>query len=192
MPEDNEEPLLTSPLDTPELPSGPHDDFDPVQTLMSWKGPSRPFRKKDRSYYQTIAIIVVLLILIALLGQQFLLAVVLVALTFLTYVLAFIPPEEVDYKLSTQGITIKDHFYHWQQLDSFWFNQKDGFTILSVLTNFRFPAIIMLVLSGLDQESVKKMVARFLPFHEIAPKSTIEKWSESLQKHFPLEHTKPS
>lgn len=172
----------------------PDVETDLIKTYLSWKAPSRPFRKKDKSYYTTIAILVVLLILIALLAQEILLIGVLLALAFVAYVLGFVPPEDVEYKISTQGITIGDHFYFWQDLDSFWFAEKEGQKILNVLTHLRFPGQLMLVLdpstsSGQEsEEEVKKIVAKYLPFHEIAPKSLMDKWADSLQKHFPLEN----
>jgi hypothetical protein len=162
--------------------------YNSVQTLLSWKAVSRPFRKKDRSYYTTVLILIGLISLIALLAGERLLIGVLLALLFLIYVLNFVSPEEIDYKLSTQGITIGDHFYHWWELDSFWFSEKDNFKILNVLTRIRFPGQLIIVLGDVSQEEVKRVCARFLPFHEIAPKSTLEKWSETLQKHFPLEN----
>ena len=39
------------------------------------------------------------------------------------------------------------------------------------------------------EEKVKKTVAKFLPYVEVPYKSWMEKWSEGLQKHFPLENT---
>lgn len=205
---------LPSPLDTPELPSGVEDRMEPdqpyhhpqqsvgyedylydvdnlyntVHPLLTWRAASRPFRKKDRSYYTTVIILIALISMIAFLAGERLLIGVLFALLFLIYVLNFTPPEDIDYKLSTQGITIGDHFYHWYELDSFWFSQKDGFKVLNVLTRFRFPGLLIIVLGQTSEEEVKRVSAKYLPFHEIAPKSIIEKWTESLQKHFPLEN----
>ena len=174
----------------------PQEQFTPkmmeageVETLLSWEGPSRPFRKKDRSFYTTLAIIVTLLVLILFLASEFLLIGTILALTFVSYVLAFIPPNRVKYKVSTQGITIGEDFYFWHFLDSFWFKDKEGSKVLHIQTLFRFPAQLMLVLEGIEEEKVKKTVARFLPFHESPHKSMMEKWSEGLQKHFPLENT---
>src|SRR3989344_950540 len=69
-----------------------------VRTLFSWEAPSRPFRKKDRSYYTTLAIIVILLVLILFLAKEFLLIATLLSLAFLAYVLAFVPPHKVTYR----------------------------------------------------------------------------------------------
>lgn len=163
------------------------DDYHVVKTLLNWTAPARPFRKKDRSYYTTIAILVTLLILIALLAQEILLIGVLLALAFVTYVLGFVPPEDLDYKISTQGITIGDHFYHWEILDSFYFTEKEGHKLLHVITHLRFPGELILVLGNINEETIKGVAAKYLPFHEIAPKTLMDKCADSLQKHFPLE-----
>jgi hypothetical protein len=160
---------------------------DPVRTLLSWHAPSRPYHKRDRSYYTTATILIILVSLIALIAGQFMLIGTLFAFLFLVYVLNFVTPERIEYKISTQGITIGDHFYHWQELDSFWFTTKDGYTMLHVVTLYRFPAQLILVLGDVPEDDIRNACARFIPFHEIAPKSQMDKWSESLQKHFPLE-----
>ena len=187
--------LLSSPLDRPELPAGelppdfdPYVDYyDPVRTFIAWKALSRLYRKKARSYYTTVALLIILISLIAFFWGERLLIGAIVALGFLVYVLNFTPPAEIEYKISSQGIIIGDHFYHWDELDSFWFSEKEGQKVLNVVTRFRFPGILMLVIEEGSQEKLQNLVAHYLPFHEIAPKSTLEKWSESLQKNFPLE-----
>ena len=120
--------------------------------------------------------------------REFLLIAVLLALAFVSYVLAFVPPGHLTYRISTQGVTIGEDFYFWHFLDSFWFKEKDGHKVLHIQTRLRFPAQLMLVLSSHDEGKVKKIVSRFLPFVEVPYKSWMEKWSESLQKNFPLEN----
>lgn len=187
------EPGMEDPELPPNSPLGLHEDPyfdpDPLKTYVSWKAVSRPFRKKNRSFYTTVALLLILISGIAFFAGEKMLIGVLLALGFLIYVLNFISPEEIEYKISSQGVTIGNHFYHWAQLDSFWFSEKDGFKILNVLTNLRFPGMLILVLrEDTDQEEIKRACAKFLPFHEIPPKSMFDKWSESLQKHFPLEN----
>ena len=163
-------------------------ETEEIKTLLSWEALSRPYRKKDRSYYTTSAIIVILLVLILFLAKEFLLIATLLSLAFVAYVLAFVPPHNVKYRISTQGITVGEDFYFWHFLDAFWFKEKEGSKILHIQTRLRFPAQLMLVLGSEDEEKVKKIVSRFLPFMEVPYKSWMEKWSESLQKHFPLEN----
>lgn len=163
-------------------------EAEEIKTLLEWEAPARPFRKKDRSYYTTLAIIVILLCLILLLAREFLLIAALLSLTFVAYVLAFVPPHKINYKISTQGVTIGEDFYFWHFLDSFWFKEKEGYNVVHIQTRFRFPAQLMLVLQRADEEKIKKIMSRFLPFFEKPYKSWMEKWSESLQKNFPLEN----
>lgn len=88
-------------------------EAEEIRTLLSWQAPARPFRKKDRSYYTTLAVIVILLVLILLLAKEFLLIATILSLAFVAYVLAFVPPNHIQYRISTQGITINEDFYFW-------------------------------------------------------------------------------
>lgn len=180
--------LLEPPRDQVEAKSTEEDHNDPLRTLVTWKALSRPFKKKDRSFYTTVAILVILFSPIALFLGGMPLFFALASLGFVVYVFNMVAPEDVDYKFSTQGVTISDHFYHWQELDSFWMSQKDGHTVLNILTQYRFPGVLMLTVEPGKEEEVKKVCARYLPFREIVPKTLVEKWTESLQKHFPLEN----
>src|SRR3990167_10503196 len=163
-------------------------EAEEIKTLLSWEAPARPFRKKDRSFYTTIAVFAVLLIMITFLMQEFLLMGVILSFVFVAYVLASVPPKDIIYTISTQGITVGEDFYFWHFLDSFWFKEKDGSKVLHIQTRLRFPAQLMLVLGDQDQDKMTKTVARFLPFVEVPYKTWMEKWSEGLQKHFPLEN----
>ena len=163
------------------------EDHDPVKTHLEWIAPSRPFRRKDRSYFQTIAVIITLLILISLLAGEFMLVAVLLALSFVAYVMGLTPPTDISYRISNQGVTIGEHFYFWEYLDSFWLSTKEGIPVLHILTDLNFPAQLMLVLGTQDCEKVKRVVAKYLPYHEIAPKTLVDTWAQNLQRWFPLE-----
>lgn len=190
--------LLADPLDTPELPPGDADlpaagysqsvDFDPVEELYSWQAPSRPHRIRDRSFYTTVTGLIIILCCIAFFFQEWLLIGAILAFGFLVYVLNFLAPADIKYKLSTQGITISDHFYHWDELDSFWFEKKGSDNLMYVLTRFRFPALLILVLGEADQNQAKKIAALYLPFREIPPKTQMDKWTDALQKYFAIEN----
>ncbi|MBI2596644.1 hypothetical protein HYW41_00610 [Candidatus Daviesbacteria bacterium] len=160
-----------------------------IKTLLAWDAPARPFRKKDRSFYTTLAIIVILLVLILLLAREFLLIGAILSVAFVTYVLAFVPPHRINYRISTQGVTIGDDFYFWHFLSFFWFKEKEGHRVVHIQTRFNFPAQLIIVLEEVDEEKIKKILSRFLPFYEKPYRTWMEKWSEGLQKHFPLENT---
>lgn len=193
--------LLANPLDTPELPVGqpeftsePSYDnydggYDPVRELFSWQAPARPHRARNRSFYTTVATLIILLCCIAFFFQEWLLIGAIMALGFLVYVLNFVAPTDITYKFSTQGITVEDHFYHWEELDSFWFEKKGDQHLMYILTKFRFPGMLILVLGETDLDRIKRTAATYLPYREIAPKTQMDKWSDAIQKYFPLENT---
>jgi hypothetical protein len=164
------------------------DDDYAVKTWIEWDAPSRPFRRKNRSFYTTVIIIVALISVIAILAGEYLLIGVLLAFVFLVYVLNFVEPGTIHNKITSEGVTIGEHFYHWNELDSFWFSEKEGHKMLNIVTNLRFPGMLIIVLGSADLEEVKKVCIKYLPFHEIVPKTLMDKWSDSLQKHFPLEN----
>lgn len=184
-----------SPKNQPIQPAGSEfftpkmGETEEIKTLLSWEAPSRPYRKKDRSYYTTIIILTIFSGLAVFFWLQSILLIgVISSLAFVTYVLAFVPPHNITYRISTQGITIGEDFYFWHFLDAFWFKEKDGSKVLHIQTRLRFPAQLMLVMGDQNEEKVKKTIAKFLPFVEVPYKSWMEKWTESLQKHFPLEN----
>jgi hypothetical protein len=166
---------------------GPEEaELIPFKILLEWTAVSRPFRKKDFAYYRTAAILIILISLICILAGQILLVAVVLSFGFLVYSLKFISPEDVHYRITTQGITIGDHPYLWEDLQSFWFSAKEGHKILNVLTHFHLPALLIIVLPpNVDEEDVKDLCSRFITYHEIAPKNTFDKWTDTLQRIFP-------
>lgn len=192
--------LLADPLETPELPPGdpylqpptsnlqPSDEYDPIRELVSWQAPARPHRERGRSFYTTVATLIILLSCIAFFFQEWLLIGAMLAFGFLVYVLNFVAPANITYKFSTQGITVDDHFYHWEELDSFWFEKKGDQMLMYILTKYKFPGMLILVLGEGELNQVKRTAALYLPFREIAPKSQFDKWSEALEKYFHIDN----
>ena len=94
------------------------------ETLFTWKSPSRPFKKREKEFFTTIAAIVFLLAVILVFVKEFLLIGAIVALSFVAYVLATIPPEVVEHRISTLGIDSVGHFNKWEELINFRFSQR--------------------------------------------------------------------
>ena len=169
-------------------PSSRSQDDDPLKSLVEWTAPARPFRRKDRSFFINSAIVIILLSLILLLMGEYLAILALLALIFVTYALNLTPPEEINYKITNQGISVADHFYPWDNLDYFWFIHKDGHRILNILTDLKFPSVLIVPLGSSDEDNLRRALSRYLIFLEIPPKTLMDSWSERLQKHFPFEN----
>ncbi|MCL4419007.1 hypothetical protein M1146_02785 [Patescibacteria group bacterium] len=197
---DKQKPLLPKePADLPkeplELPkpearsdqtSSPHE----IKTLLAWTAPGRPFRKRGKQYYLTSLLIMLLVEIILFLFSQYLLMLVVVSLVFVSFALATVPPRDFHYRISTEGITIEDHFFLWQELYDFYFRKLDGVDILHIRTHAFIPGELTLTLGDLDKDHVKTVILPYLPFREVIRPTFMENSGEWLARNFPLENPK--
>ena len=157
-----------------------------IKELLVWKAPTRPFKKRNKEYFSTIAAIVFLLAVILLFIKEWLLIAVIIAMMFLVYVLATVPPKEVINKITNRGVVIAGKTYKWGMLERFWFTKKWDCEILNFETRLVFPRQFQLVLKGKNKEDIKKVIEKYILFEK--PKKTLmdnaAKW---LQEKVPLE-----
>lgn len=157
------------------------------EILMTWKSPSRPFKKRQKEFYTTIAAIVFLLAVILIFIKEFLLIGAILALAFVAYVLATVPPEEVEHKVMTNGLDSVGHFYKWEELASFWFGEKWGQPILLVQTRLRFPGRLVILTAGQDSEKIKSQLQKHLTFKEKPEANWMDDAAKWLGEKVPLE-----
>ena len=180
--------LPREPLDLPlNTPSASPTDGHQVKTLLAWTAPGRPFRKRTRQYYLTSLLITLLVEIILFLFSQYLLMVVVASLVFVAFALATIPPSPFHYKISTEGITIEDHFFLWQELYDFYFRKREGIEVLHVRTHSFLPGELTITLGDVDREHIKSVLLSYLPFREVIKSTFMEKSADWLTTNFPLE-----
>lgn len=180
------------PKEPSDLPSPQHSQSYPgeVKTLLSWTSPGRPFRKRGKQYYLTSLLIMLLVEVILFLFSQYLLMLVVVSLVFVAFALATVPPRDFHYRISTEGITIEDHFFLWQELYDFYFRKIEGIDVLHIRTHSFIPGELTLTLRDIDKEHVKRVLLPYLPYREVIKPTFMEKSADFLSKNFPLENTK--
>lgn len=160
------------------------------EVLLSWKGPSHPFKKRNRLFYQTVAALTLLLVIIVFFLRDFLLIAVILAIAFVVYVLSTVPPVEVEHKVTSLGIDHAGRFFRWIELAAFWFESKWGDKILVVQTRIPFPGQVRAVLtSSISEQKAKEIVGRYLLYLEKPPKNLVDNVSNWLGEKFPLETT---
>ncbi|MEK7450973.1 MAG: hypothetical protein AAB662_03500 [Patescibacteria group bacterium] len=186
-PLDLPQPSLTQPQ--PTVPSPNPQQYSSVKTLLSWTAPGRPFRKKGRQFYLTSLLIMLLIEIILFLFSQYLLMLVVVSLVFVSFALATVPPRDFNYRISSEGITIEDHFFLWQELYDFYFKKREGVEVLHVRTHSMIPGELIITLGTVDKEHVKSVLLPYLPYREIIRPSFMEKSADWLARNFPLEKT---
>jgi hypothetical protein len=156
--------------------------------IIEWEAPGRPFKKRTRQYYATTLLIMLLVEIIAFLFSQYLLMVVILALVFIAFALASVPPRDFHYRLSDQGIMIEDRFFLWKELYDFYFVEKDGEKTLHVRTDAYIPGELIITLGNISEEKVKEYLVQFLSFREYIKPTFMDSAASWLARNFPLEN----
>jgi hypothetical protein len=157
----------------------------PREVLLSWKSPSRLFKKRDKEYFTNIGAIVFLLVIILLFAREFVLIAAVVSIVFLIYVLSTVPPEEAEHHITNLGIESAGHYYRWNELAEFWFEEQWGQVVLMVQ-----PIVgtrIIILLGTQDRERVRGLIAEHIPFREKPEKTWTDNAASWLSKKVPLE-----
>ena len=161
-----------------------------IKTLLSWTAPGRPYKKRTKQYFLTSLLIMLLVQVILFLFSQYLLMLVVLSLVFVAFALAIVPPHNFHYRISTEGITIEDHFFLWQELYDFYFKRVEGIEVLHVRTHAFIPGVLTVPLGNLDVEHVRSVLLPYLPYREVIQPTFMENAGNFLSKNFPLENTK--
>lgn len=166
-------------------PANPH-HYD-IKTLLSWSAPGRPFKKKTKHFYLSVLLILFFVEAILFLFSQYELMVVLLALTFLSFALSFVPPHDFHYKITTEGIKVEDYFYIWSELYDFYFKRVNGVDVLIIRTQDLLPGELMVSLGNISRDHIRQVLVPYLPFREYIHPTFMEKSSDWLATNFPLE-----
>lgn len=160
----------------------------PLKTLLEWESPARPFKKRDREYFTTIAAIVFLVSVILLFIQEWLLIAVIISLMFISYVLATVKPENVKHKITTRGIKTGKRNYKWEDFDHFWISERWGHKILNLRLTAPMAPIIQILLGDKEEKEIKETIEKYL-IYDKPEDNFLDKAAEWLQEKFPLEKT---
>ncbi len=157
----------------------------PEELVFSWQAPSRPFKKHNRQYFTTITTIVLLLCFILFFAGQFLPIAVVVAVAFLSYIMATIPPQTITNSVTTFGVRNEEDLYYWDELGRFWFDKKHEEEILYIEVS-RFPFRLALLLGNESKEELTEILSEIL-LNQRPPLTETEKLAKWLQKKVPLD-----
>ena len=158
------------------------------EVLLFWKSPSHPFKKRNRIFYQTVAAITFLLVVIVFFLNEFMLIGVILSIVFVVYVISAVPPVEVEHKVTPLGFENAGRLFRWIELSAFWFEERWGYKTLVFQTHLPFPAQVRAVLSQeVSEHKAKEVIGKYLFHLEKPPKSWTDNFSDWLNKKIPLE-----
>jgi hypothetical protein len=155
------------------------------ETLLEWKSPSRPFKQRNREFYTNVVAIVFLLFVIMVFAQEFMLILAVLAIVFFIYVTSTVPPEEIRNRITNFGLENANHFYRWEQLADFWFEERWGQTIMTLRP---YVGSYIIVLVPLELKSkVKELVSNEIPYRDKPQKNWVDNAASWLTEKVPLE-----
>ncbi len=182
--------LPREPLDLPKLENKEHEKVkhqNKIETILEWTAPGRPFRKRGRQYYLTSLLIAFLVEIILFLFSQYLLMLVILSFLFVAFTLVTVAPSNFKYRISSEGVTIQDHFFLWQELYDFYFKKREGVDVVHIRTHSFLPGEMTLTLGEIDREHIKSALLPYLPYREIIKPTFMDKSADWLTRNFPLE-----
>jgi hypothetical protein len=155
-----------------------------VKSLFRWQSFSRPYTKRSAKWFVYTFLLVAIILLILLFVREFFIIAPVLALAFVAYIFASVPPDIVNNEVTTQGINTADRTYLWRELDDFWIVEKSGFILLNIDTFLRWPRRLILLVNDQDKEKVKEILARYIPFRELPKTTWVDSAAETLSRGF--------
>lgn len=180
--------LPNTPVDPRELAQAYFADVpkpQPEELIFEWRAAARPFKKRNRQYYTTVALIVFLVSAILFFAGQFLPIAVVVTIAFLSYVLSSVPPQESLISITTYGIRFDDELFYWEELGRFWLDEKNGQEVINIELG-RFPNRVTLLYQKKDEPAIIDVLSEIL-LQERPPLTSYERASKWLSEKIPLE-----
>ena len=159
--------------------------ISPSKDLFVWRSPVRPFKKRNKEFFTTVAAVAFLTAVIFFVIGGFLPVLVIISLVFLVYVLSSIAPEDVEHKITSRGVSFAGKSYFWGELTRFWITQRFGSELLVVET-YRLPGRLEFVINPEDKEKIRQVLQDRLPYEEASP-TFLDKAASWLSRRVPLE-----
>ena len=156
---------------------------EPERDLVTWTAPSRPFKRRDRQFYTTVFAIAGIISLILFLAEGLMPVILIVALVFLYYVLSTVPPENIEYKITTKGVKIAEKLTPWQSLIRFWFGNRSGSEIL-IFETYSIPGRIEMMINPEIKAGLKKEISAYIPYEEV-PASGLDRVTDWVAQKLP-------
>ncbi|MBI3283044.1 hypothetical protein HYZ70_03125 [Candidatus Curtissbacteria bacterium] len=158
-----------------------------AKSIVSWKSAERVFKARSKKYFTKVALFGLAAILFALAFGEIFLVGVIIALVFVTYVLATSAPDVIEHRITNMGIISGGRAFLWEELDSFWFDKRGDERVLLVQTNLHFPTRLIMLLTTVSERTLLDVLEKHLHYHHAPVHTIMDKWANSLQRRINLE-----
>ena len=162
----------------------------PVQqsVLYQWKSYERPFKPMKKDSFAQLMAIISLFVLLLILIDSWPVAMLLVSFVFFIYIISTVEPNRAVHKITNWGIETEGKLFMWEQLDHFWIEPKDKYSLLVVRTLINWPRHLRLVLNPEDVEPVEGLLRQVLIEYQ-PPANWLDRVAHWLERHIKWEPT---
>jgi|SRR3989344_1710073 len=156
------------------------------RVVVIWKAPARPYKGKGKGFMTVPLVIGGLVALILLVAGEWVLISVVAALVFGYYAWTVVPPEEVEYKLTTRGARVGGDLYEWEWFTRWWETEKWGHKLITLEMPGNVVGRLILPVGSGDVSKVVGVMEKLL-LNEKPPETMTDKAGKWLTEKFPLE-----
>ena len=142
----------------------------PLETLYSWESMARPYVKRGRAWFLSIATVALILILFFAFLQDIMVILVICVAVFIVYLLGSVPPGKVKHSITNKGIKTVGRLFKWEELQNFWLAEKFGSQIVYAETASRFPSRVVMLVDKEQELKVVSLIADHLEYKEYEEK----------------------
>lgn len=115
--------------------STPLPEYLNPQIILFWKAPLRPYKKRSKHILRFYLAIALLLSAIILFFGDRVLLIPIWSLLFLFYILTITPPPIVENRVTKFGVETAGITMRWEVLSHFYFTQRFGYDVLTIVTH---------------------------------------------------------
>ncbi len=159
-------------------------DFQEKQ-LFTWVSPERVYNPRlSPSYKRNMTLLLVLIVLLLVFLSRMALLIVVLALIFLGFVLANVPPQKIRHTITNYGIYSGGRFFPWLERGKrYWFETSQGQEQVIIETR-RFPFhVVMLVGHPRNKKQLIKVLDHYL-INQAPPRGRLDEWADWWRKNF--------
>jgi hypothetical protein len=150
--------------------------------LVTWTAPARPFKRRDKRFYTTVFAIAGIISLVMFLAEGIMPVILIVALVFLYYILSTVPPENIEYKITSKGLKVAGKPTEWPNLTRFCFGDRGGEIL--IFETLLIPGRIEIMIDPNIKDDLKREISVYIPYEDI-PATGLDRVTDWVSKRLP-------
>lgn len=141
---------------------------NPKEIIYQWVAPARLTVTRDKQWYWTMALIIAIMTTFSLILREVIWIAVIFSFFFVIFIQVSIPPGNVLYKLTKNGIEIGEgealEMYSWDQMLEYSYYFKHNTEVVYVYTILPMPNKLVLMFNQEDRKNIDIILQSMLPY----------------------------